>query len=452
MILAVRLVVFALVASVGPIGSADLPITAPDGWSSKKQEGGLVLSPRDLPTGSLYTIVVPDLAGKPGPLDDLMGTGLALLNQMGAFKPAADPQKGTTDGGWDYKLVAGALEQTDKAMFAQAVALKKGDEGGLILVLADSVATASKYTDDFAAMLKRIGAPSAGPKPTGAVDLQFTTPPGWTAKPGNGSLTLECWENKDDNFYGSRRFLQLLILPSRPIAGDYRSTFKSAWDSIVRPVFQMTIMPLPLVRRLNSGAVCAFDGGTGKTKEGKEIECVLYVVMQGDRAVPVLGLYTGLAESVEKAVSLFLNSAKIAGASAARSRVFDPAEMAGTWRQSSVSLANYVTSSGAYAGDASIATGETYELHADGTFMSSFAAIRSSGSVREKITGKWRVADDLLILEGGSNTYKYRVYGYGDDPKLGRFLVISMFSSSEEHLEFAVPRRPGSANWLKKQG
>ena len=54
-----------------------------------------------------------------------------------------------SDGGWDYKVTIGALEKSGKALLAQIVALKKGELGGIVIVIADGIETMQKYSDPF---------------------------------------------------------------------------------------------------------------------------------------------------------------------------------------------------------------------------------------------------------------------------------------------------------------
>ena len=112
-------------------------------------------------------------------------------------------------------------------------------------------------------------------------------------------------------------------------------------------------MPLPLLRRLKSGAVVGFDmDPSGKTKAGVAQHGGLYLPARGNRCVPIVCFYSGRGDTKAPlaAVEPLLESIEIPGAGDAAITMFDTAELAGNRNTSSMSPANYVTSSGAYAG------------------------------------------------------------------------------------------------------
>jgi hypothetical protein len=234
---------------------ADLPIKAPVGWKSEKQDGSTVLTPGDVPSGKIYVVMVTPITGKAGSLDEVYATGKKSVEEIGTFKPAHDPRQAASEGGWDYKFVLGTLEKGDRGLVAQVVGIKKGDEGGNIVVLSDSVETMEKYVDPLNAMLRGIGAkPAPVSKGSGTPDLQYNVPPGWTQTKVNGFPLLVKEKNEEYTKYR----VSLLVFPTEPLSGSIREQFVGYWNSFITPNYETNIAPIPMMVRLKSGHACAF--------------------------------------------------------------------------------------------------------------------------------------------------------------------------------------------------
>jgi len=431
-----------------------LPLTAPAGWESTRQQEASVLVPKDLAAGTVYTVVVPDLTRKLGSLEALMEAAKATFAETGTFKPVGSPGTSKNEGGWDYRVVIGTIEKNGRSILGQAVALRKGEEEGLILVVSDSVETMQKYSDPFTVMVKGIGAPPpAAPVAAGAVDLQYTGPAGWTSKEIEGGIV---WEKAKHDFYDNFSY-RIVILPSQPLTGPLRKTFSDNWTSIIKPTFETKIVPLPLVRRMKSGMAVAFDQDpSAKNKDGVIQHATLYLLARGNRFVPVLGFYFGLGDTkeVDLALNTIFESASIPGAGKELVALLDPADLLGKWSESSYVLANYVTSAGAYAGDASIATASFWAINQDGTFKRTFIGMSGTSRIRETDEGKWKLEDNALVLDmvkdGAPKTKKYRIFGAGSDEKGGSFLVITGYADTDQQADLSIPRRMFSGEWYKK--
>ena len=102
-------------------------------------------------------MLVSPLQIKAGSLDEVYAASKALMGEVGAFTPVTKPQHAQSDGGWDYKVTIGALEKSGKALLAQIVALKKGELGGIVIVIADGIETMQKYSDPFVDMIRSLG-------------------------------------------------------------------------------------------------------------------------------------------------------------------------------------------------------------------------------------------------------------------------------------------------------
>ncbi|HZE95706.1 MAG TPA: hypothetical protein VE981_01650 [Planctomycetota bacterium] len=436
-------------------GKGRLPLQTPESWIGKRQEGAFVLVPKDLPQGKLYTVVSADLQTKVGSLDGLLDAGKASLGQSGTFKALKGPAESKSEGGWDYKVLIGALEKEGAALPVQVIAFRKGEDEGLVMVVSDSVETLEKYSDAFSAMIRSVGAPKtaapAAPAAT-ANDVRYKAPEGWTSKTLDGGIVMFTLDKKD--FYEQYSY-RILILPSEPLQGTLRQKFQNLWTVHVNGNFTTTIVPIPLVRRLKSGMAVAVDqDGRAKNKDGVVQHAGLTLLARGNRCVPILGFYFGLGNTdlLQKALEPMLESAEIPGSGDDRVALVDAADLPGSWSTSSVSLANYVTSAGAYAGDASIATGEGVTLNKDGTFKRSFRAVSAKMRFQENSEGTWKTDDNLLdlTLKDGSKQV-YRIFGVGGDAKGGTFLILSNAANTEQQADLCIPRRTFVGEWFKRK-
>ncbi len=436
----------------------ELPLQAPDGWHAERRTGGLVMTPGELAGGESYTVVVVSLAARVGSIRGLLEAGEATLRELGAFKPSADPERGKNDHGWEYEVVEGPLAKDGKSIVAKALGFKKADEEGIVLVISESAGTMKKYSGDLARLIASLGAPKAPPPPaaapvasSGKVDLKFRAPAGWTQKALEGAVLLEKTEN---TFYDKYTF-RLLILPSEPLTGTLQKTYRESWATIVTPNLETTIAPLPLMRRLASGTVCAFDTDSGaKTKaNGQAVNGGLYLVARGTRYVPIFCLFFGgvQGDQLDKEVSVVIESAEIPGAGEGKVVMFDRGDLVGKWREASSSIASYVTPQGGYAGDASISTASDITLGADGTFKQTFVGVTRAVVVKEKDEGTWTLEDDVLV-EKGNKTAKRRVHGVGSNGK-GSWLVLDSYSNMDPAptLRFCNPRGAFQAQWFKSE-
>jgi hypothetical protein len=453
MLLLLAAALLGLVQAEDP-GKGRLPIQVPAGWQGKRQESAYVVVPKDLAAGKLFTVVSADLVARVGTLKGLLDAGKASLAEAGTFKPARDPAAGKSDGGWDYEIVIGTLEKDGASLVAEVLAFRKGEDEGLVLVICDSAETLTKYSDGFTALVRSVGAPKPVPAAApaaGKVDLKYTMPEGWTLKELEGCVLLD---KTVDGFY-DKYSLRILILPSEPLQVPLRKKFMDLWALQIKGSIETTIVPIPLMRRLKSGMVIALDqDASAKNKNGVAHHGTLYVLARGNRCVPVVGFYFGLGDTkiLQKALETIFDSAEIPGAGDEKVAMFNPADLAGSWSTSSYSLANYVTSSGSYAGDASIATSDGITLNKDGTFSKTLIAITSQVGIKETTEGTWKVEDNLLILSGKTGKgQNYRIFGVGADPKAGAFLVLSTYNDTDEQADLSIPRRKFSGTWFKRK-
>lgn len=443
-----------LYGSVSRAPVADLPLTVPLGWSSAKQDGSVLLTPKDLGAGKVFSVVATAMTTKAGSLDEIYAAGKAMMAEVGTYEALANPPVQKSDGGWDYKFTVGTLTSGGKSLLAQVTGVKKGDEGGTVIVLSDSLETMQKYGDDLGRMLRTLGGAAKPPPtltvetPSGSVDLSFTAAPGWTVQKKPGATIVEA---SKDEFYDKYRWT-LIVLPTVTLKGKLRDAFRDYWDALVGSQFKSKIVPLPLMSRLANGNVIAFDGddtAEHKTHGGRPQEVCVYLVARGNKYTPILAVLYGYDKKLEADVKQMLESAQIPGASGAMPAIFNAAELPAHWSEGSASFANYVTSSGAYAGDATVYTGSHLILKADGSFQRTFIGISSTSRMKETSEGKWSVRGEELVLRSSKGVDVYSLLGYGNDPKAGRFLVLSQYANQPSKIRWTNPRGPFQATWYK---
>ena len=424
---------------------SESPLKAPAGWKSEKQDRAIILTPGDVAEGKFYAVMVTMTDGKAGSLDETLEDGKKMVAEIGSFKAAIDPKQSKSDGGWDYKFVLGTVTAKDRELMVQVMAIKKGDEGGVVVVLSESVETMTHYADTFAAMVRGMGGAKPAPPPasSGVVDLQYTVPAGWVEQRVNGFPQLV----KERNEEWTKYRLSLLILPTEALGSDVRTQFLGFWKSFVVPNYATKIAPIPLMARLKSGYACAFDA---ESNPNTMVTVAIYMIAHGGRAVPVMGIYSGpdwtFDKMAEAEIAQFLDTARIPGASADKVQLFAASNLAGEWAESGTSFANYVTRGGQYAGDATVSTAAYFTLGADGSYSRTLMAVGAAGNIREKSAGTWSVDDDELVLNNGG---RYSLLGYCADPKVGRFMVIGNYANQKARLKYMDPRGILQAQWLK---
>ena len=390
----------------------EIPLRAPAGWKVEEQDRATILTPGDVPEGRFYRVMVTLTKTTGGTLDGLLEDGRKMVAEIGAFQPKGDSARSTSDGGWDHKGVLGTVETRDRSLTAYLVAIQKGDQGGVVMVLSDGVETMATYADVLAGMIRGMGdaKPPAGRGAPEAPPPGYRAPAGWVETKLAGLPYLV----KEKNEAWVKYRLTLLVLPGEAFAGSVRVQFEALWRAYVSPNFVTRIAPIPLTHRLRSGYACAFDADSqAKDKGGRDVTVALYMVAHGGRVVPVLGVYSGpdwtLDRPAEVEIGEFLETIRIPGTTAEPVQLFSAAALVGEWSESSSEFANYVTAGGAYAGDATITTGTYLSLRADGSYTRTLVALTGGRSVREKDAGTFTVQDDELVLSAAG---RYSLLGY----------------------------------------
>jgi hypothetical protein len=219
-----------------------------------------------------------------------------------------------------------------------------------------------------------------------------------------------------------------VILPPPSAAGaDLVASVVPSWKATFAPAFDGTMNPYVMRRRV--GAMnCAFaQGDLTFRSSGALFDAWLYVVDAGGATVTVVVLLQGDQTLYLETVEKLLASVRAGPAPQARP-LFSAAEIAGTWEWSSTSFGDFVDAGGRYAGDASIAVGETVSMAEDGTYRYQFGGVGRGKIVRGDEKGRFRVEGDQLVLmpDGDeARAYRRRLLGVGAWPGgPGRVLLL----------------------------
>jgi hypothetical protein len=228
----------------------------------------------------------------------------------------------------------------------------------------------------------------------------FDVPAGWNRTEISGLVTLV---RVEDLGFGKKNEFRIISLAPERSAGNPIESFQALWNKHVAGVFVTSMHPLPVRVRLRTGATLLYDGNTMRLRQNNaEVTGFLYAVVDGDMIAPFLGVFTGWDQALDRALRPFFDSVRIPGGTGQAKPLFARQELVGVWRSSSTSLANWVDTAGNYRGDASVATGDTLTLRADGTYQSQFAAIGGGRTMRQNDTGTFDVEDDFLVLRPGA--------------------------------------------------
>jgi len=273
--------------------------------------------------------------------------------------------------------------------------------------------------------------------------MTYQVAAGWSRSENNGTVTLA---RVVDLGFGVKQDFRLVVMPPVRTAGTALQTYQSLWIRYVDAIFASPVKPLPLRVRLPVGAVLLYDGDNMRLRQNNtEVDGFLYAVVDGDTVTPVMGFFNGWDDALDRALRQFFNSVQLPGRAGPPQPLFAPQEIAGVWRSSSSTLANWVDAAGNYRGDASVATGETLTIRADGTYESQFAAIGGAGRIRQHDVGRFTIEDDMLVLlpnDRARRQSRYRITGVGRSADgRGSFLLLGMTRDDFPALS-AGSRRP----------
>ncbi|MBI1787283.1 MAG: hypothetical protein HYR60_06985 [Acidobacteria bacterium] len=349
---------------------------------------------------------------------------------------APRPASGRTRHGLSYR--EGGAGVGKGASYAHLIVFAAGNRSLTVLALAtDRAAFGARQAaiQGFLDSLRLPAASSPGVIPPGregtrAPVSRFTyqIPAGWSRAESGGTVTLA---RVVDLGFGVKRDYRLVILPLERIAGTALETYHALWRRVIGGIFLSRTHPLPLRVRLPGGAALFYDGDSMRLRQNNsEVDGFLYAALDGVMVAPVLGFFSGWDDELDRALRQFFHSFRLPGGPGQPEPLFSPLEIAGVWRSSSSTLANWVDAFGNYRGDASVATGETLTIRPDGFYESQFAAISSGSRLRQHDVGRFRVEDDVLVLSPnnpGQKQSRYRITGAGRSADgRGSFLLLGV--------------------------
>lgn len=292
---------------------------------------------------------------------------------------------------------------------------------------------------------------------SGAVsDVSYQAPAGWVQTANADTVMYDLNEDVQpgDKFYGTR-FGRVAIFPPISVTGDLGDAFMAEWQQmIVAGGFKTQVVPIGMRRRLASGLGLIYDGGAMDLPQGGNDYVNLYLVVAGDRAVPVLGIFNDrfMTDSTKKEpiVLAFLASIGIKGEKSTSPALFAASELVGTWSTNSAAIGTWVTSSGSYAGDATTATWDTYQLASDGTYTEKFAAYSGGRAAGNDDKGKWSVDDGVLTLRGHDRTEVRPIFAIATTDK-GTVLELASSYDGFQPINVLLPRQMGNGEWFGKE-
>ncbi len=276
--------------------------------------------------------------------------------------------------------------------------------------------------------------------------IYYKAPGGWTKQEGTGVVT---WSTVNQQTGG---FCIIAAYAATVSSGDATKDFDSEWNRLVVSSFTTTGNPNKQTREAGSWKVVT---GAAQVQKDSVTLIAALTVFSGHKKM--MSILTSLNDkSYATTVDQFIASirenrnaiAKANSSSAGNnnSNANTPASqlrgegVVGTWSTSGAVIANYVTSSGAYAGDASTMTSESYEFRPDGTYLYKFFGYVNRVMYYSETEGIYTVSGDQLSI-----TEKKRKGGYpphiGDEsqflkkePKTYKWFIGDYYGTTALHL------------------
>ena len=415
------------------VARADQPAWSyvpPAGWIAAPQQGGavLLLPPGKAPTTSVLLMPVQVLEAS---FDDQFARERQRVESaFGVSKPQGTTVKQGSTAQGVFRIETSAYASAKGPIGVVVFGRAEGGLFGLMVLLADQpglVAHGNEVATMFnatrlvgatgAAPVASNPAPSPAPGPRAATStLAFRAPPRWTQA---GNIL------SGPDLGGHHNVIE--VLAGVPVEGSLTQVFAAQWGALMAARFVTPFQPLPLRVRHPSGAVILFDGdhAARERRTNASVGAFLYVISDGVTAVPVIA-YIADWNDIKADLEAFFASIKL-GEGRRAPRLYTQAEVAGTWRSSSSTIASMVDASGHYVSDASMASGETVEIAADGKCSVAFAAIGSGNRMRSRNAGKCPVEDDTLVEPSNVGPRRYRITGVGTAADgRARFLLLGI--------------------------
>lgn len=423
----VGLILCAAAMLCGAAAHADTPrFVTPAGWSPQAQADGTVAL-KSADNAALMFVTPTQPAGPDFERQFLadfqtmeaglkLGTG-RLLDQRSGPTANGDMRARTVVYGTEPNVRTLMMLAQHSAQGVDHVVLYANDTGAMKRHMPAAFALFQSLSAAPGAVQAAALAPAGG-----SAQLQFNLPAGWGQAQQGANRVLTSPRTP------SGKLNQLEVLPAIAMGRDAAAAFQAVWQQAVRGRFGTAFHPLPLRLRLPSGAAVLYDfdreqhalGGNDWVTPG------LYLFTDGHNAVPVVASLRDF-NTVQAELGTWLRSATL-GTGQRAPELYRLADLAGTWRAGGSALASYVDVAGRYLGDASMASGETLTITAQGQCESKFAAVGGGlGRMRAANAGACRIEDDTLVLPSAQGPRRYRIGGVGTGTDAGRrFLLLSI--------------------------
>lgn len=453
------LTAFGIIAVTAPAETFDLAsFQPPRGWRIENRGDSTAYVHIDEVAQTYCMLAVYRSTASSGNLaEDYAREWVDLLRRAFTVGPPPRPVEGRTTGGLSYLEGTAAATQGAVRSWIDLMVFPAGKRVVSVLFLATDQNAMSARRVELQAFLDslRISADNPGipPRAVPSADSRgaYRVPAGWTRTERDGTVTLS---RVVDLGFGVKQDFRLVPLASEAVSGTPVAMFQDLWRRYMGTLFAGAPAPLPLRVRLASGAALLYDGHSMRLRQNNASldGGFLYAVFDGSSVLPVMGFFQGRDQSLDRDLRLFFDSVRTPGGGG-RTVVplFTGPEIAGVWRSSSSTLANWVDVQGNYRGDASIATGETFTIRSDGTYESQFAAVGGgAGRMRQHDIGRFLIEDDMLVLQPGGSAAargsRHRITGVGRSADgRGSFLLLGITRDDFPALS-AGSRRPGAGD------
>ena len=213
-----------------------IPLTPPSGWNIQSEGEFRQLTPAGLAAGKSLTVYFPPVVVGSEDMDRVREAGERTLTGGQLLRGVTPAVSGRSRGGWQYQFVAGSFTRANLELYGGVAALRRGNEIGYALVIADSAATYQAHAAAITEILNSLGGVSAAP-PAAKDSLSGPGIPGVYAGLTRGLSATAAGSTLRDSrsvyvFFpdGTYRF----GLPQRGVPSDLawdRSTISARWGT-----------------------------------------------------------------------------------------------------------------------------------------------------------------------------------------------------------------------------
>jgi hypothetical protein len=236
--------------------------------------------------------------------------------------------------------------------------------------------------------------------------VEYSAPKGWTKTPGENIVTFSEL-NK-----ATGEFCVITLYGATPGTGKAQTDFTTDWNNLVLKTLHADSDPKTEIQTAEGWTLTSASSAV--EVEGSKSLALLTVYSGFGKRVTVLAVFN--ARSYIANIESFdssLNFDKTANAPASDPASSDKvqsgpsASIYGTWSNTSISIANYVTPSGGFVGSADVSTAQEYEFKQNGTYVSKFFGSVSGKMYYTETTGSFKISGQKLTFSPVKRTGGY---------------------------------------------